>query len=50
MLQMLLEANKARAGHVLIKRFSDEAGRRFGPSGNPELDLTEEIDALIQQA
>ena len=51
MLQMLLDANKTRAGQqVLIKRFSDEAGRRFEQTGNPELDLAEEIDALVQKA
>ena len=49
MLQMLLEANKARAGQVLVKRFSDEAERRFAVSGDPEDDLAEEINALIEQ-
>ena len=48
MLQMLLEANKARAGQVLIGRFSAEAERRFERSGDPSIDLDEEINALIE--
>jgi coenzyme Q-binding protein COQ10 len=47
-LQMLLDGNKDRAAGVLVRRFSDEAERRFSPSGNPDLDLSDEIDALAQ--
>ena len=48
MLQMLLEANKARAGQVLINRFSAEAARRYAISGDPSVNLDDEIDALVK--
>ena len=48
MLQMLLEANKARAGQVLINRFSAEAARRYAISGDPSVNLDDEIDALLK--
>lgn len=48
MLQMLLDANKARAGQVLINRFSAEAARRFDRCGDPAINLDDEIHALVK--
>lgn len=47
-LQMMLEKNRERAASRLTQRFIDEAERRYAPSGDPALDLTEEIDALVK--
>lgn len=47
-LQMLLESNRERAGRILIEKFSAEAKRRYKATGDPALDLTEEINALGQ--
>ncbi|WP_339737109.1 type II toxin-antitoxin system RatA family toxin [uncultured Maricaulis sp.] len=47
-LQMLLDSQRDRAAHILIKRFSDEAERRFVSVGDPALDLSDEIDALLK--
>ena len=47
-LQMLLDSQRARAAHILVKRFSDEAERRFGSVGDRGLDLGDEIDALLK--
>ncbi len=47
-LQMLLDSQRERAAHLLVKRFSDEANRRFAVTGDPGLDLRDEIDALAQ--
>lgn len=47
-LQMLLDSQRERAAHILVKRFSDEAERRFATTGDPALDLRDEIDALTQ--
>lgn len=47
-LQMLLESQRERAAHSLVKRFSDEANRRFAVTGDPALELRDEIDALTQ--
>jgi len=45
-LQMLLESNRERAGRVLIEKFSAEAERRYARTGDPALDLAEEINAI----
>ena len=45
-LQMLLESNRDRAGRILVQKFSTEAERRYARSGDPALDLSEEIDAV----
>lgn len=45
-LQMLLESNRERAARMLVQRFSDEAARRYGKTGDPARDLAEEIDAI----
>ncbi|WP_339745194.1 type II toxin-antitoxin system RatA family toxin [uncultured Maricaulis sp.] len=47
-LQMLLDSQRERAAHILVKRFSDEANRRFAITGDPALALRDEIDALTQ--
>ena len=47
-LQMLLESNRERAGRVLIEKFSAEAERRYARTGDPALDLAEEINAIGQ--
>jgi coenzyme Q-binding protein COQ10 len=47
-LQVLLDNNKDRAADVLVRRFSDEADRRFALSGDADLDLADEINALAQ--
>ncbi|WP_417468196.1 type II toxin-antitoxin system RatA family toxin [Maricaulis sp.] len=47
-LQMLLDSQRERAAHILVKRFSDEAARRYASVGDPDLDLGDEIDALTQ--
>ncbi len=47
-LQMLLDSQRERAAHILVKRFSDEANRRFAITGDPALELRDEIDALTQ--
>ncbi|MHA6288599.1 type II toxin-antitoxin system RatA family toxin [Maricaulis sp. CAU 1757] len=48
-LQMLLESNRERAARMMVGFFSDEAARRFSPAGDPNADLSEEIDALGHQ-
>lgn len=45
-LQMLLETNRERAARMMVQRFSDEAARRYASTGDPQADLSEEIDAL----
>ncbi|WP_291842470.1 type II toxin-antitoxin system RatA family toxin [Maricaulis sp.] len=47
-LQILLESNRERAGRVLIEKFSAEAERRHARTGDPALDLAEEINAIGQ--
>lgn len=47
-LQMLLDSQRERAAHQLVKRFSDEAQRRYPAAGDPSLDLGDEINALAQ--
>jgi coenzyme Q-binding protein COQ10 len=47
-LQMLLDSQRERAAHILVKRFSDEATRRYASVGDPALDLGDEIDALLK--
>lgn len=47
-LQMLLDSQRERAAHLLVKRFSDEAQRRFAVTGDPGSDLRDEIDALVE--
>lgn len=47
-LQMLLDSQRERAAHILVKRFSDEANRRFAITGDSALALRDEIDALTQ--
>jgi coenzyme Q-binding protein COQ10 len=47
-LQMLLDSQRERAAHLLVKRFSDEARLRFAVTGDPALELRDEIDALAQ--
>lgn len=45
-LQMLLDSNRDRAAAILVNRFSAEAERRFEQTGDRNLDLGKEIDAL----
>lgn len=45
-LQMLLESQKDRAARILVGKFEAEAERRFEKSGDPSLELGEEIDAI----
>ncbi|MFS2317640.1 type II toxin-antitoxin system RatA family toxin [Maricaulis sp. D1M11] len=47
-LQMLLDSNRERAVSVLISRFQDEAKRRYTPTGDPSVQLDDEIHALQQ--
>lgn len=47
-LQMLLESQKDRAAGIMVGKFEAEANRRFEEVGDRELDLSEEIHALIQ--
>tara|TARA_R110000868_G_scaffold2321_7_gene17304 strand:- start:21473 stop:21976 length:504 start_codon:yes stop_codon:yes gene_type:complete len=47
-LQMLLDSQRDRAAQILVKRFSDEARRRYPVRGDASLDLGDEINALTQ--
>ncbi len=45
-LQMLLENQKDRAARILVGKFDAEARRRYAVTGDPALDLGEEINAI----
>ena len=45
-LQMLLDNNKDRAAKVLISRFQTEANHRYAISGDPDMDMSDEINAF----
>lgn len=45
-LQVMLDSNRERAVRVLTGKFMGEAARRYDTSGNPSVDLAEEINAL----